>query len=115
MVLISKSGDAQPVGLRTLDNALPIDAHRDIGFSDCIERRMQVSMSGTDLNASLKILVGAAVIDCNHVATLQVRCDSVHPIERGLIKNRVINRPFDENNLIAVESDHSLRPITDQA
>ena len=48
-------------------------------------------MLGADLNASPKILVRAAVIDRNHVATLQVRCDFVHPIERGLIENRLID------------------------
>ena len=34
MMLIRKSGDAQPVCLRAVDNALPIDTHGDISFSD---------------------------------------------------------------------------------
>src|SRR5207244_4156420 len=86
MMLIGKSDDAEPVFLRTLDNALPIDAHRDIGFSDFFERRMEISMSGTDLNASLKILVRAAVIDRNYVATLQVCREFIDILEPSLME-----------------------------
>src|SRR6266511_4869155 len=34
MMLIGKSGDAQPVCLRTFDNAFPIYRHRNVRFSD---------------------------------------------------------------------------------
>ena len=72
-------------------------------------------MLGPDLNGSPKILVRAAVIDRNHVAALQIRCDFVHPVERGLIKNRLINRPLNEYKVVAVETYQFLRSITDQA
>src|SRR6476469_2870677 len=72
-------------------------------------------MVGTDLNGSPKILVRAAVIDRNHIAALQIRCDSVNPVERGLIKSRLINRPLDEYKLVAIETYQFLRSVTDQA
>src|SRR5512132_1981006 len=71
-------------------------------------------MLGADLNGSPKILVRAAVIDRNQVATLQIRCDFIHPIERGLIKNRLINWPLDEYQVLAVETYQFFRSITDQ-
>src|SRR6476620_5453599 len=76
---------------------------------------MEISMLGADLNGSPKILVRAAVIDRNHVAALQIRCDFVHPVERGLIKTRLINRPLDEYKLVAIETYQFLRSVTDQA
>src|SRR6476659_8233210 len=115
MILIGKSGDAQSARLRTRHNALPMHRHSDVRVSDVFERRMEISMLGADSNASPKILVGAAIIDGNHIATLQMRRDFVDPVERGLIKNRLINRPFDEHKLVAVESYQFLRSVTDQA
>src|SRR6476659_7305136 len=104
MMLIGKSSDVQPVCLRTVDNAFPIYRHRNVGFSDRVEWRIEISMVGADLNGSPKILVRTAVIDRNHVAALQIRCDFVNPVERGLIKTRFINRPLDEYKLVAIET-----------
>src|SRR5215510_4349527 len=115
MMLIRKSGDAQPVCLRTFDNASPMHRHRDVRFSDLFEWRIQISMLNADLSASLRILVRAAIIDCNHVATLQVRRDLVDALERSLIEHRLINRSLDEDKLVAVETYEFLPSVTDQA
>src|SRR6476620_11151684 len=72
-------------------------------------------MVGADLNGSPQILVRAAVIDRNHIAALQIWCDSVNPVERGLIKSRLIDRPLDEYKLVAIETYQFLRSVTDQA
>src|SRR4029077_2987584 len=76
---------------------------------------MEISMLGANLNGSPKILVRAAVIDRNHVATLQVRRDFIDGLERGLIENRLINLPLDEYKLVAVKPYQFLRSIADQA
>src|SRR6476659_3222128 len=75
---------------------------------------MEISMLGADLNGSPKILVRATVIDRNHVAAVQIRCDFVHPVERGLIKNRLLNRPLNEYKFVALETYQFLRSVTDQ-
>ena len=76
---------------------------------------MEISMLGANLNGSPKILVRAAVIDRNHVATLQVRRDFIDGLERGLIENRLINLPLDEYKFVAVETYQFFRSTTDQA
>src|SRR6476646_6815848 len=72
MMLIGKSGDAQPVCLRTLDNASPMHRHRDVRVPDLFKWRIQVSMSCTDFNGSLEFVVQKPVIDRNRITTLQV-------------------------------------------
>ena len=76
---------------------------------------MEISMLGADLNVSLKLLAQRPVIDGNHITTLQVRRDFIDGLERSLIENRFINLPFDEYKLVAVETYHFLRSVTDQA
>src|SRR5438477_12059095 len=114
MVLIGKSGNAQPVCLRTLDNAFPMHKHRDVRIPDLFEWRIQMSMLGADLNVSLKFLAQKTIVDRNHIATLQVRRDLVDPLEGSLIEPNFINRPLDEDELVAVEAYQFLRSITDQ-
>src|SRR4029453_7569031 len=114
MMLIGKSGNAQPVHLRTLDNASPMHRHRNVRVSDLFEWRIQTSMLSPNLNVSLKLLVQKSVVDCNHIATQQVRRDMVDGFERGLIEHRFINRSLDEYKLVAVETYQFLRSITDQ-
>ena len=48
-----------------------------------------MSMLGADLNVSLKFIARMAVVDGDHVASLQVRSQVIDPIERNLIKRRV--------------------------
>src|SRR6476660_10469858 len=114
-MLIGKSDDVQPVCLRTLDNACPIYRHRNVRLSDLFERGIQISMLGSDLNVSLKVLFQRPVIDRNHITKLQVRRDLVDAIERRLIENRFINLALDEYKLVAVETYQFFRSITDQA
>src|SRR4030095_9766251 len=57
MMLIGKSGDAQPVRPRTFDNSFPMHRHRDVRVSYLLEWRIQISMSRADFNGSLKLLV----------------------------------------------------------
>jgi hypothetical protein len=89
--------------------------HRDVRVADLFEWRIQISMSGSDLNASLKILIHAPVIDRNHVTTLQVRRDLIDGLEGCLIEPGFINLLVDEYEFVAVESYQLLRSITDQA
>src|SRR5947208_7348586 len=91
MMLIGKASDAQAVCLRTLDDAPPIDVHRDVGLSDSVERRIEVAMSSADLSAIVRFLLGETVINGNHIATLQVRCDVVDALKCSLIENRLVN------------------------
>src|SRR5438045_3373261 len=104
MMLIGKSGDAEPVRLRALDNALPVHRHRDIRVPDLFEWRIQMSMLGTDLNVSLKFLAQKTVVDRNHITTLQVRRDLVDGLERCLIEHRFTNLPLEEYKLVPVEA-----------
>src|SRR5206468_1034734 len=92
MMLIGKSGDVQPVCLRTLDNASPMHRHRDVRVSDLFEWRIQISMSRSGFNGSLKLLGQKAVIDHNQIATLQVRRDLVDGLERSLIERSFLPR-----------------------
>ena len=46
-------------------------------------------MSRTNLNISLKFIARMSVIDGDHITSLQLGCDAVQPIERGLIKRHV--------------------------
>src|SRR5260370_4158505 len=102
-MLIGKSDDVQSICVRTLDNACPIYRHRNVRMSDLFERGIQISMLGSDLNVSLKLLVQKPVIDGNHITTLQVRRDFIDAIERSLIGNRFINLPLHEYKLVAVK------------
>ncbi len=72
MMLIGKAGDMQSVCFRAPGNAVPIDEHGDVGFSDLFKRRIEIAVTGADLNAVPGSLVRIAVIDSNHIATLQV-------------------------------------------
>src|SRR5215471_20343183 len=113
-MLISEADDAQSVFFGTLDNAPPIDWDGHVGLSDLLKRRIQNSMAGTDLNVSLRVLVGAAVIDRNHITTPQVCRDFVDPAVRGFIENCFIKRPLDEHKVVTIETDEFLSSITDQ-
>src|SRR5215472_4061492 len=126
MMLISEAGGAQSVSFGTQDNTPPIDGHGHVDLSDLFEGRIKISVSGTDLNAVLKVLVRAAVIDRNDVAALKVRRDFVDPVERGLIERGVVTRRFgsrrslkkrtlDEDKLFAVQTYEFLPSIVDQA
>jgi|SRR6516162_801437 len=72
-------------------------------------------MSSANLNGSLKRLVQKTVIDRNQITMLQVRCDSVDALECSLIEHRLIARPLDEHEFVAVETYKFLCSITDQA
>src|SRR5437763_15690996 len=96
MVLIGKSGNAQPVCLRTLDNAFPMHKHRDVRVPDLFEWRIQISMFSADLNVSLKFLAQKTIVDRNHITTLQVRRDLIESLEGSLIEPSINNRPLDE-------------------
>src|SRR5262245_34727180 len=113
MMLVGKSSNTQPVCLRTLNNTFPIDEHRNIRVADLFERRIQISMLGTDLKP-FKLLVQKSVIDDNQITPLQVHRDLVDGLERGFIENRLINWPLDEYKLVAVETYKFLCSITDQ-
>ena len=89
MVLIGESRDAQSVCFRATGNACPIDVHRDVRVTDLFKGRIEMSMLGADLNISLKFIARMSVVDGDHVASLQICCDTVDPIERSLIKRRV--------------------------
>src|SRR4029450_1378859 len=91
MMLIGKSGNAQPVHLRTLDNASPMHRHRNVRVSDLFEWRIQTSMLSPNLNVSLKLLVQKSVVDCNHIATLEVPRDMVDGLEGGVLEARVVH------------------------
>ena len=85
-MLIGESCDAQSVCFRATDNACPIDVHRDVRVTDLLEGRIEMSMLRADLNVSLKFIAPMSVVDGDHVASLQICCDTVDPIERSLIK-----------------------------
>src|SRR6059058_2306514 len=76
---------------------------------------MQMSVFGADLNVSLKLLAQKTIVDRNYITTLQVRRDLVDPVEGSLIEPSFINRPLDEDEVVAVEGYQFLRSITDQA
>src|SRR5215472_16036773 len=72
-------------------------------------------MSRAHLNGFIKRLIQRAVINRNHVTTLQVHSDLVDRLECGLIEQRTINRPLYEYEFVAVEIDQFLTSITDEA
>ncbi len=87
-MLISESCDAQSICLCATGNACPIDLHRDVRVTNLIEGRIEMPMLRADLNASLKFISRMPVINCDHITSLQICGDTVHPIERSLIKLR---------------------------
>src|SRR5206468_12423913 len=115
MMLVDKTGDAQCVCFRTLDNTPPNHAHCDVGLSDLFEGRIKITVPSADLNAVPGSLVRAAVIDSNHIATLQVRRDFVDPADRCLVENRFIKGPFEEDKPVVIETYQSLPPVANQA
>src|SRR6478672_12340797 len=91
-MLIGESGHAQAVSLRAPGNARPIHVHRDVRMPDLLKWRTKVSMPRSNLNGFLKFGGRTPVIDRDDVATLQVRCDIVDPVERGLVERPFIPR-----------------------
>ena len=88
VMLIGESCDAQSICLCATGNARPIDLHRDVRVTNLLEGRIEMPMLRADLNASLKFIARMPVINCDHITSLQICGDTVHPIERGLIKRR---------------------------
>jgi len=72
-------------------------------------------MAGANLNISLKFIARVPVINGDHITSLQICGDAVHPIERGLIKRRAWDRTFDEQKLVAVKVDKLFDAGADQA
>src|SRR6266478_4998169 len=91
-MLIGESRDTQAVCLRALGYARPIHVRRYVSMPDLLERRIKISMARAHLNGSLKFGSRTPVIDRDDVATLQVRCDIVDPVERGLVERPFIHR-----------------------
>src|SRR5947208_3619060 len=85
-------------------------------MSDLLEGGIKISMLRAHLNISVKFAAQRPVIDRDHVPALQVCCDAVDPIKRGLVKVRPVNhRAVNENKLVAVEPNKSLTATTNQA
>ena len=63
-----------------------------------------------------EILARMPVIDGDHIASLQICRDLVHPIERSLIKRPCLsNWTFDEQKLVALKIDKLFHAVIDQA
>ena len=88
VMLIGESCDAQSICLCATGNARPIDLHRDVRVTNLLKGRVEVSMAGANLDIFPKFIARMPVINGDHITSLQVYCDAVHPIERGLIKRR---------------------------
>src|SRR5881392_3731960 len=91
-MLIGKSGYPQAICLRALGNARPIHVHRDVRMPDLLEWRIKTSMLRAYLNPFMKFAARTSVIDGDYIPALQVRCDIVDPVERGLIERPFIPR-----------------------
>ena len=87
-MLVSEPCDAQSICLCTTGNACPIDLHRDVRVTNLLKGRIEVSMAGANLDISLKLIARMTVINGDHITSLQICGDAVHPIERSLIKRR---------------------------
>src|SRR2546423_4644003 len=111
MMLVGKASDAQSICFCALGNILPIDIHCDVGISDLFKRRIEIAVAGADLNAVPASRM--AVIDRNHIATLQVCRDLVDPAHCCLVENRPMKRLLDEGKLVAIEIHQSLSSVSD--
>jgi len=69
-MLVSESGDTQPVCLRALDNRRPFHGHRNVRMPDLLEWRTKIAMLRAHLNVSLKFIFQTPVIERDNVAPL---------------------------------------------
>src|SRR5713101_1631254 len=126
VMLIGESCDAQSICLCATGNACPIDLQRDVGVTNLLKGRVEMSMAGANLNISRKFIARFTVIDGDDVAALQVRGDGVDPVECRLIKGNFATqrlgsrrslreRALDEHKLTVLNIDELFDAGADQA
>jgi len=71
-MLIGESCGAQSICLCATGNACPIDLYRDVRATNLLKGRVEVSMSGANLDISLKVIARMPVINGDHITSLQI-------------------------------------------